>query len=118
MVRQEKLYVGREQKRKGPGAHEPRFPGTYETVRQGSAALKRLLTEMGQKAPDLESGDEWPFGLALSVVVCHVIDMDYQHERHNVHLVVYHIIWCPKRRRKVLGGPVCGVTGSSRSSQR
>jgi putative transposase len=27
-------------------------------------------------------------------------------ERHNVHLVVYHIIWCPKRRRKVLVGPV------------
>jgi len=32
--------------------------------------------------------------------------MDYQHERHNVHLVVYHIIWCPKRRRKVLVGAV------------
>jgi len=32
--------------------------------------------------------------------------MDYQHERHHVHLVVYHIIWCPKRRRKVLVGPV------------
>ena len=32
--------------------------------------------------------------------------MDYQHERQNVHLVVYHIIWCPKRRRKVLVGPV------------
>jgi putative transposase len=32
--------------------------------------------------------------------------MDYQHERYNVHLVVYHIIWCPKRRRKVLVGPV------------
>jgi len=32
--------------------------------------------------------------------------MGYQHERHNVHLVVYHIIWCPKRRRKVLVGPV------------
>jgi putative transposase len=34
------------------------------------------------------------------------MDMGYQHERHNVHLVVYHIIWCPKRRRKVLVGPV------------
>ena len=34
------------------------------------------------------------------------IDMDYQHEQHTVHLIVYHIIWCPKRRRKVLGGPV------------
>ncbi len=28
--------------------------------------------------------------------------MEYQHERHNVHYVVYHLIWCPKRRRKVL----------------
>ena len=32
--------------------------------------------------------------------------MDYKHEGHNVHLVVYHVIWCPKRRRKVLVGPV------------
>jgi putative transposase len=32
--------------------------------------------------------------------------MDYQHEQHSVHLVVYHVIWCPKRRRKVLVGPI------------
>ena len=32
--------------------------------------------------------------------------MDYQHEQHSVYLVVYHIIWCPKRRRKALVGPV------------
>jgi putative transposase len=32
--------------------------------------------------------------------------MDSAHEGHNVHLVVYHIIWCPKRRRKVLVGPI------------
>jgi putative transposase len=32
--------------------------------------------------------------------------MDYAHEGHTVHLVVYHIIWCPKRRRKVLVGPI------------
>jgi putative transposase len=32
--------------------------------------------------------------------------MDYKHEQHSVHLVVYHIIWCPKRRRTVLVGPV------------
>ena len=32
--------------------------------------------------------------------------MDYIHEQHHVHLIVYHIIWCPKRRRKVLVGPV------------
>jgi len=30
--------------------------------------------------------------------------MEYQHEQHSVHLVVYHVIWCPKRRRKVLVG--------------
>src|SRR2546427_2729615 len=28
----------------------------------------------------------------------------YQHEQHTVHLIVYHIIWCPKSRRKVLLG--------------
>jgi putative transposase len=32
--------------------------------------------------------------------------MDYQHKQHSVHLVVYHIIWCPKRRRKVLVGHI------------
>ena len=32
--------------------------------------------------------------------------MEYQHEQHTVHLIVYHIIWCPKRRRKILVGPV------------
>lgn len=32
--------------------------------------------------------------------------MDYKHEQHCVHLVVYHIIWCPKRRRKILVGSV------------
>jgi putative transposase len=30
--------------------------------------------------------------------------MDYQHEHHSVHLVNYHVIWCPKRRRKILSG--------------
>ncbi len=35
-----------------------------------------------------------------------VIVMDYQHDRHRVHLIVYHLIWCPKRRRRVLVGPV------------
>jgi len=28
------------------------------------------------------------------------------HEQQTVHLVIYRIIWCPKRRRKVLVGPV------------
>jgi REP-associated tyrosine transposase len=32
--------------------------------------------------------------------------MDYAYEGHSVHLVVYHVIWCPKRVRKVLVGPI------------
>src|SRR5215468_9827108 len=32
--------------------------------------------------------------------------MDYQHERHTIHLLVYPIMWCPKRRRLVLVGPM------------
>jgi putative transposase len=44
--------------------------------------------------------------LALSVATWYPFYLDYQHEQHSVHLVVYHIIWCPKRRRKVLVGPV------------
>ena len=32
--------------------------------------------------------------------------MDYQHEQHTVHLIVYHIIWCPKRRRRILRGEI------------
>jgi putative transposase len=34
------------------------------------------------------------------------VQVDYQHDRHSVHLIVYHLIWCPKRRRRVLVGPV------------
>lgn len=32
--------------------------------------------------------------------------MDYQHDRHSVHLIVYHLIFCPKRRWRVLVGAV------------
>ena len=32
--------------------------------------------------------------------------MDYQRDEHRVHLVVYHLIWVPKRRRPVLVGRV------------
>jgi len=30
----------------------------------------------------------------------------YLHEQHTVHHILYHIIFCPKRRRKILVGPV------------
>jgi putative transposase len=42
----------------------------------------------------------------IFVLFMYTINMSYQHEQHTVHLIVYHIIWCPKRRRKVLVGPV------------
>lgn len=28
--------------------------------------------------------------------------MDYQRDEHRIHLIIYHLIWCPKRRKKVL----------------
>ena len=27
--------------------------------------------------------------------------MEYQRDEHRIHLIVYHLIWCPKRRRPV-----------------
>lgn len=32
--------------------------------------------------------------------------MDYQRSKHHVFLINYHLVWCPKRRRKVLIGAV------------
>ena len=32
--------------------------------------------------------------------------MEYEHDNHNVHLIVYHIIFCPKRRQNILVGPL------------
>ena len=40
------------------------------------------------------------------VVSCILIYMDYTHEQHTVHLIVYHLIWCPKRRRRILVGKI------------
>lgn len=28
--------------------------------------------------------------------------MEYQRDEHRVHLIVYHLIWCPKRRKPLL----------------
>jgi putative transposase len=44
--------------------------------------------------------------LTIYVVPYIRIYMDYRHEQHSVHLIVYHIIWCPKRRRTVLQGNI------------
>jgi putative transposase len=32
--------------------------------------------------------------------------MDYLHEQQTVHLIGYHIIWCPKRRRRIWRGEI------------
>jgi putative transposase len=34
------------------------------------------------------------------------MDEKYIHEEHTLHHILYHIIFCPKRRKKVLVGPV------------
>lgn len=31
---------------------------------------------------------------------------EYQRDEHRVHLIVYHLIWCPKRRKAILTGPL------------
>jgi len=32
--------------------------------------------------------------------------MNYKHARNQVYLINYHLIWCPKRRKKILVGKV------------
>ena len=32
--------------------------------------------------------------------------MDYQRDEHRVHLIVFHLVWCPKRRKSVLTGEI------------
>jgi putative transposase len=32
--------------------------------------------------------------------------MEYQRDEHRVHLIVFHLIWCPKRRKPILTGKV------------
>lgn len=32
--------------------------------------------------------------------------MDYQRDEHRVHLIVYHLVWTPKRRKAILVGSV------------
>jgi putative transposase len=32
--------------------------------------------------------------------------VDYQRDEHRVHLIVYHLVWTPKRRKKVLVGKI------------
>ncbi|MCX6911805.1 MAG: IS200/IS605 family transposase, partial [Verrucomicrobia bacterium] len=32
--------------------------------------------------------------------------MEYQRDEHRVHLIVYHLVWTPKRRKAILVGSV------------
>lgn len=32
--------------------------------------------------------------------------LEYQRDEHRVHLIVYHLIWCPRRRKPILVGKV------------
>lgn len=40
------------------------------------------------------------------VIIYYSIDMDDQRDEHRVHLIVYHLVWCPKRRKAVLGSTI------------
>ena len=32
--------------------------------------------------------------------------LEYHRDEHRVHLIVYHLIWCPRRRKPVLTGEI------------
>jgi hypothetical protein len=44
-------------------------------------------------------GNCWWYAIYMS-------EEKYVHEQHTVHHILYHIIFCPKRRRKVLVGSI------------
>lgn len=48
--------------------------------------------------------------MLATYVVCDILTYMsnelYIHEQHTVHHILYHVIFCPKRRRKILNGPV------------
>ena len=47
--------------------------------------------------------------------------MDYIKDEHRVHLIIYHLIWCPKRRKPVLVGDIstdCQLHIEQKCSQR
>ncbi len=34
--------------------------------------------------------------------------MEYQRDEHRLHLIVYHLVWTPKRRKPILVGDIAG----------
>ncbi len=56
----------------------------------------------------------WAFALVLLLIIVYIDNMnttdeyqlEYQRDEHRVHLILYHLIWCPKRRKPILVGKV------------
>jgi len=82
--------------------------------KRASLVQGQLTTKIARKPQSFQAGDEVRSfsgagveGQLIKYVVHAILNnMEYIHEQHTVHLIVYHIIWCPKRRRKVLQGKV------------
>ena len=69
-------------------------------------ALILLLRRTKTESPGIYSGDEC-FGLTLAAITLYNIDMErWRYNRNCVYNIGFHLIWCPKYRRKVLVGPV------------
>ena len=70
------------------------------------------MTEQGPQAHDFSRGSRafpLPGGTATLMVVspcCDDVYVGYRSTNKTVYSAKYHIIWCPKYRRRVLGGPV------------
>jgi putative transposase len=85
---------------------------TTENNPPQAAALQR-----SQRGGPLGSGEADFPELALASILLPSVDlyvvwyyntynMEYQRDEHRVHLIVYHLIWCPKRRKRVLVGHI------------
>ena len=70
------------------------------------------MTEQGPQAHDFSRGSRafpLPGGYTTRMVVspfCDDVSVGYRSTNKTVYSAKYHIIWCPKYRRRVLGGPV------------
>jgi len=42
----------------------------------------------------------------MSVDAWYTVNMEYRRDEHRVHLIAYHIVFCPKRRKAVLTGDI------------
>ena len=61
----------------------------------------------GISHPSGEAGFSQALALALLSIIMYKKNMDrdkYQRDGHRVHLIVSHLIWCPRRRKPILVG--------------